>query len=637
MKYLLLILLSFIFPDLNEPDQGQELNYIHILFNWDQEPDAEYYNLQISTQQFFNNIIIDINEETTTYIATETIDWNDTYYWRVRPMYNDGSYGSWLEASYFSTKESILTNLDVNIYNENLIQDGLVMYSQFSPYLATGVIDKYGNEIWNTQNIYMNHVNDYGKLYGLSGPGVSFNFDEEILWQTPQGTDIDGHEVKQIPNGNYMAFVPTFQTGPIPQGSWTNYFQILGYEADGIAEEFPWMGLRIVEFDKDTQQEVWSWDPFEHFTFDDCDLYESTWWQAAFNGFFDWMHTNAFHFDEEESVIYVSHRHLSRISKIAYPSGEVIWNMGLPEEYNTGDDNICTDLLFSFQHHIQLMDDGTLLFFDNGNLSDLLTNDNDPITRIRRIRVIDDSYCETVWQHDLPPSLHGLGMGSVQLLDNGNYSIYTYGSGLDDGECSVLEVTQNGEMVWKVTSQNQNAAWYRAYKIPSIHPDGFSVIANEYTINEDAEDIISISGGSLDFTVYNKSGFTQDYNYMFSDLMDGGTSMFLYQEGEFTLAPEETMDLSFLIENESVSFTSISLSIWPTYHNYSLKELIFDVSLSNLLVGDINNDGSINVLDVVSLVNVILEGGNPSGSADLNNDGSVNVLDIVVLVNLILG
>ena len=75
------------------------------------------------------------------------------------------------------------------------------------------------------------------------------------------------------------------------------------------------------------------------------------------------MHSNAFHFDEEESVIYVSHRHLSRISKIAYPSGEVIWNMGLPAEYNTGENNICTDLGFSFQHNIQLLDDGSLLIF----------------------------------------------------------------------------------------------------------------------------------------------------------------------------------------------------------------------------------------------------------------------------------
>ena len=122
----------------------------------------------------------------------------------------------------------------------------------------------------------------------------------------------------------------------------------------------------------------------------------------------------------------MSHRHLSRISKIAYPSGEVIWNMGLPAQYNTGNDNICTELSFSFQHHIQLMDDGTLLFFDNGNLSELVMEDPDATTRIRRVRVIDNSYCETEWQYDLPPSLHGLGMGSVQLLDNDNYFIYQF-------------------------------------------------------------------------------------------------------------------------------------------------------------------------------------------------------------------
>ena len=79
------------------------------------------------------------------------------------------------------------------------------MYSQFSPYLAVGVIDKNGNEIWNTQSVYMNHINENGQLYGVNGQGVQFNYDEQIIWATPNGTEIDGHEVKQIPNGNYMA------------------------------------------------------------------------------------------------------------------------------------------------------------------------------------------------------------------------------------------------------------------------------------------------------------------------------------------------------------------------------------------------------------------------------------------------
>ena len=30
----------------------------------------------------------------------------------------------------------------------------------------------------------------------------------EVLWNAPEGIPVDIHEVKQIPNGNYMAFVP---------------------------------------------------------------------------------------------------------------------------------------------------------------------------------------------------------------------------------------------------------------------------------------------------------------------------------------------------------------------------------------------------------------------------------------------
>ncbi len=51
--------------------------------------------------------------------------------------------------------------------------------------------------------------------------------------------------------------------------------------------------------------------------------------------------------------------------------------------------------------------------------------------------------------------------------------------------------------------------------------------------------------------------------------------------------------------------------------------------------GDVNQDGSVNILDVVMTVNIILSGGYNS-LADFNNDGAVDVLDIVQLVNLIL-
>jgi len=52
--------------------------------------------------------------------------------------------------------------------------------------------------------------------------------------------------------------------------------------------------------------------------------------------------------------------------------------------------------------------------------------------------------------------------------------------------------------------------------------------------------------------------------------------------------------------------------------------------------GDCNQDGSLNVLDVVNLVNLVIQAQYDTVS-DVNQDGSLNVLDVVQLVNIIIG
>ena len=53
------------------------------------------------------------------------------------------------------------------------------------------------------------------------------------------------------------------------------------------------------------------------------------------------------------------------------------------------------------------------------------------------------------------------------------------------------------------------------------------------------------------------------------------------------------------------------------------------------ILGDINGDSSLNILDLVQISNLILENGyNQCG--DTNSDGELNILDLVILVNIIL-
>ena len=62
---------------------------------------------------------------------------------------------------------------------------------------------------------------------------------------------------------------------------------------------------------------------------------------------------------------------------------------------------------------------------------------------------------------------------------------------------------------------------------------------------------------------------------------------------------------------------------------------------SNIILGDINFDEIINVLDIVMLVNIILGttqniDNNTSNAADLNQDGFIDILDVVLTVNIVL-
>mgnify|MGYP001499498098 CR=1 FL=1 len=61
------------------------------------------------------------------------------------------------------------------------------------------------------------------------------------------------------------------------------------------------------------------------------------------------------------------------------------------------------------------------------------------------------------------------------------------------------------------------------------------------------------------------------------------------------------------------------------------------LDINNEQLGDLNQDGLLNILDIVLMTNIILaDDDNYEQNADMNQDNGINILDIVILLSIIL-
>jgi len=551
-KYLLILLfLNFYFSELLKPEDGITLNQIYVLFEWEQQPGNNFYVLDISENP--NNIDGDciICDQYVSgsliHIQKDLIDWNKTYYWKVVSYGNDNE-ATTIGSASFSTSNPI-SNTTINLSNSN-IQEGLTIFGSFFDYYSA-VIDEAGTEIWNSaeQDLIFYNTDQYGRFFGSefignneenNYPGIKFSFENGIQWQDP-GDNFIHHDIFQLPNGNYIGLGTSYQMGPIALGPWTGLFQILGYEADGITDEFQWMGDKIIEWDAETKEEVWSWNVFDHFNMSDNDSLGGIWFEAYNTDRFDWTHANAIWWDEDDSAIYLSSRHLNRITKIAYPSGDIIWNLGY--EFGSGDIDCGQDIGFSFQHSLQKLNNGNILTIDNGNLSTELLNQDVKTSRSIEINVTETNNgcdAELAWEYVLPEELYGYLSGNTQKLDNGNYLSTTIGGG-----GTSIEVDENGNQIWEANYNLQlpDGLVYRAMRIPGIFPIAYSVIFPQ--MDTDLSEI-TINNDSLHVLIKNNGDYTQLFNYeLWAGNIDDGWNI------EFIITPQHHP------ENKKTSYFSI--------------------------------------------------------------------------------
>jgi len=580
-KVNILLFLSILYGEPILPIDGSILNRVHVLFEWEQVPEANNYQFHLSEDSNFQNLILDIYHSSLVYIETESIDWGKNYYWRIRPMDDLEVLGAWGSTSSFSIGSSI-SEVETIFYNENSTQSGLTIYGAFFNYFSS-VIDNTGREIWNSgsENIVYYSTSKFGDIFGcylLSSsennlPGIEFTFDQGTVWEEPND-DFLHHDLIQLPNGNYLGIIEESSLGVIPIGEWTSSFQNLGFQADGSTVEFPWIGDKLVEWNKDTKEIVWSWSVFDHFNMEDYDEYGGTWNQAYIDLHYDWTHANAIIFDEDESTIYISVRHLSRITKIDYPSGDVIWNIG--HDMESGDVDMGTDIGFSFQHSLQKLSNGNILTLDNGNLAPQFRGTDEPITRAIEIS-IENNLAEMVWNYELPQDLFGFASGNVQKLENDNILITTVG-----GSGRSLEVSEQGEVVWEAQYNLglPNGAVYRANKIASLYPSAYSLVVNNYDeYNGETGVYVPPGNSTISFTLNHEGSNAQNFLYSIEDQ----ENWFSNQYGNVFIETGESSIISFDGTVSTIlNGNLVTLNIYPEQHPEKGKIISFEAFTSPL-------------------------------------------------------
>ena len=152
---------------------------------------------------------------------------------------------------------------------------------------------------------------------------------------------------------------------------------------------------------------------------------------------------------------------------------------------------------------------------------------------------------------------------------------------------------------------------------------------------------VLLTGSSATFT-YNdltiEEGVNQEIDA--TDLVNASIVETGSEHGDnVQITPKMFFDDESFETDEEVVFLEFELTIKSDTYDYSQKRHFMQSMYSfEFELGDVNQDGVINVQDLVFLINnVILGNYGYYETGDLNNDGGNNIQDVVILLGIILG
>ena len=265
-------------------------------------------------------------------------------------------------------------------------------------------------------------------------------------------------------------------------------------------------------------------------------------------------------------------------------------------------------------------------FGDGGSAGDPQENGQDLSTLLGTIIRIDVDNPSDNMNYSIP--------SDNPFIDTANARAEIYAYGLRnvwrfswDPVTDLLWAADVGQNAWEeidIISSGLNYGWNEmeaSHCYPpgsNCNPDDFELPIWEYELYVDG--VCSVTGGY----VYRGSDiFSLRGKYIYGDWCTGDIwSLEASDNGNYI--------------NEDVIRTDINITSFGVDQNNELffcgGQRLYKLTSNE---GDLNNDGLLNVLDVILLVNLILAQGY-SEIADFNGDNILNVLDIISLINIIL-
>ncbi len=213
---------------------------------------------------------------------------------------------------------------------------------------------------------------------------------------------------------------------------------------------------------------------------------------------------------------------------------------------------------------------------------------------------------------------------------------------------------------------------------PGVDPDPEPILTDDDIIV--VEEVTAIKGQQTSMNIDLENKTTNLTAFQFDLTLPDGISLSLNDKGKYVVTKTERFEdddqtlnisktgntyriISFSMSNEIITGTSgailnASLTVGESVNvgryeatidnivltktdgkQLKLKDAKFNIVVTNVIMGDVNGDGEVNVSDIVEIVNYIM--GKPSNvfveaAADLNDDGEINVTDIVNVVSIIM-